>query len=98
MAKYVCDIEQISTNGDSLIKISKNMNSSLNTYSNNIVKATEGWTEKTQGSKQSFENLSQASKNNCLQAGVFTEALGNHIKNAAKSISDLEESLASLSI
>ena len=95
MAKYVCDFDEVKSNGEKLCQIANELSSAINTYSSSIDSSLSTW----QGSaaetfKQSNSKQVQTSTTNAK----YINSLGEFVKQAAESIENLDNELASLSI
>lgn len=95
MSKYVCDFGQVSEAGNKLIEAASQMRESINRYSSGIDSSLSSWSgqAKNSYSKQSSNQASIVNK----KADELND-FGEFIVNAAKSISQLEDELASIRI
>ena len=95
MAKYVCDFAEVIAAGEKLCSAANDIKTAIQNYDTNVTNDLSAW--------------SGEAKNNCTtqctsQVELATEKaykineVGEFIKSSAKSIQDLENQLASLSI
>ena len=95
MAKYVCDFEQVYTAGEKVCQAASELSTAISNYSSHIDSDLSTWTGNAKGSFTTT-NTSQVQLAN--QNATYVNALGEFIKTTSKSIQQLEEQLASLSI
>ena len=95
MPKYVCDFEQVYQIGEKVCETVTELESSMSTYSANIDSDLTTWTgiAKDAFVKTKTEQVEAAQKD-----FTYVKELGEFIKSSSRSIQELEEQLASLSI
>ena len=95
MAKFVCDFEQVTSIGEKLCQSSKELESSISTYSSSMESGLSSWSG---SAKEAFQNTN----NELIQVASsdFSNIndLGEFIKKASSSIQSLEEELSNLQI
>lgn len=95
MAKYVCDVEQVSSAGDKLCQAASEIKSAVSSYSSKIDGTLSSWSGKA---KDSFSNTNAKQVSLANQQAEYLNSLGEFVKNAAQSIESLEGELAGLNI
>ena len=95
MPKYVCDFAQVTAAGDKLVEAASEMTTATNQYASNIKSDLSGWNGQA---KASFINQCDTLVGKTTQKAEYIESFGEFIKGASKSIQELDEQLASLSI
>ncbi len=95
MAKYVCDFEQVYSTGEKICQAASELSAAISSYSSTIGSDLSTWNGSAKGSFEST-NASQVQLAN--SNATYVNALGEFVKGASKSIQQLEEQLASLSI
>ena len=95
MPKYVCDFSQVTAAGDKLVDAASEMMSSANQYSSKIKSDLSGWNGQA---KASFSNQCDSLVSETVQKAEYIKSFGEFIKGASKSIQELDEQLATLSI
>ena len=95
MAKYVCDVEQVTAIGEKVVQTVGELETSVNSYSSRIESDLNGWSGE---SKTSFNATNAEQVKQATTDLSYVKELGEFIKSAAKSIQELEEQLATLSI
>lgn len=95
MAKYICDFGEVTAVGEKVIEAATTLESAVNTYSTKIESDLATWSGI---SKDSFTQTN-ASQVAAAKADLsYTKSLGEFIKTCSKSIEELEQQLAALSI
>ena len=95
MAKFVCDIEQVTSAGEKIVDASENMAKSTSTYSTNINQYLSSWKGECKTELDSTNN-----DNTRAIASKITrmDEFGEYIKEVAKTIQELEDELAAIKI
>lgn len=95
MAKYVCDFEQVYSIGEKVCESVSELETSVNNYSSRIESDLSSWSGIT---KDSFVSTNKETVQKTTTDLSFVKDLGEFIKSSSKSIQELEEQLATLSI
>lgn len=95
MAKYVCDFDQVKACGEAICQSAGDLSSAISKYSSDIDSSLFGWEGKA---SNSFEQANSSEEQKSLSHSEYINSFGNFVKEAAKSIEDLESELAELSI
>ena len=95
MAKYVCDFEQVYAIGEKVCEAVTELETSIGTYSTNIDSDLSSWTGTA---KDSFTRTKGEQVELAKKDFTYIKELGEFIKSSSKSIQELEEQLASLTI
>ncbi len=95
MAKYVCDFDQVYQIGEKVCESVEQLESSIGTYTNNIDSDLTGWDGMA---KDAFIKTKNEQVTAAKADFTYVKELGEFIKNSSKSIQELEEQLAGLSI
>lgn len=95
MAKYVCDVEQVTAAGDNLIKMASTLKSNVSSYSREITSDLANWTG---SAKNSFSPQCDSQVELAQDASDEAQKIGEFLKSSAQAIQSLDDELASLSI
>ena len=95
MAKYVCDFEQVKTNGEKICKAASGISSAISTYSSKIDSSLSKWEG---DAADSFENTNSSQVQTSSTNAKNINSFGEFIKEVAQNIEDLENELAGLNI
>ncbi len=95
MAKYVCDFGEVTSVGEKVIETATTLEAAVNTYSSRIESDLASWTGTA---KDSFKTTNASQVSAAVSDLNYVKSLGDFIKNASKSIEELETQLAALSI
>ncbi len=95
MAKFVCDIEQVTSAGEKIVDASENMAKSTSTYSTNINQDLSSW--KGEG-KTEFASTNNDNTRAIASKITRMDEFGEYIKEVAKTIQELEDELAAIKI
>ena len=95
MAKYVCDFDQVYALGEKVCETVSTLENSVNSYSSKITSDLSTWTGTAKDSFITTNNEQVSLAKNDL---TYVKELGEFIKSASRSIQQLEEELAGLSI
>ena len=95
MAKYVCDFGEVTSVGEKFIETATTLEAAVNTYSSRIESDLASWTGTA---KDSFKTTNASQVSAAVSDLNYVKSLGDFIKNASKSIEELETQLAALSI
>ena len=95
MAKYVCDFDQVYALGEKVCETVSTLENSVNSYSSKITSDLSTWTGPAKDSFIITNNEQVSLAKNDL---TYVKELGEFIKSASRSIQQLEEELAGLSI
>ena len=95
MAKYVCDFAQVTAAGEKVCQAATELTTAISNYSSRIDGDLASWNGNAKGTftTTNAEQVKLANTN-----AAYMNALGEFIKQSAKSIQQLEEQLSSLSI
>ncbi len=96
MAKYVCAFEDVYGIGESVCTAATELANAISTYSTNIDSDLSGWTGDV--GKNTFTTTKNEQVKSAAADCTYINEVGEFIKTCSKSIQDLEEQLASLSI
>lgn len=95
MAKFVCDVEQVTAAGDKLVSMASDLQSAVSNYSGTVTSDLASWdgSAKTSFTKQCEGQVALA-KANAEEA----QKIGEFIKASAQAIQSLDDELAALNI
>ena len=97
MAKYVCDFEAVYAVGEKVCESTTTLQNAITSYSSNVESDLSGWTGEN-GAKDAFISTKNEQVKSAEADCTYINELGEFIKSASKSIQELEEELAGLSI
>ena len=95
MAKYVCDFGEVTSIGNQVCDAVSTLEAAVNTYSSRIESDLASWTGIA---KDSFNTTNAEQVAMATADLTYVRELGEFIKTCSKSIEDLENELATLSI
>lgn len=95
MAKYVCDFDQVKANGENLCQAGTVLSSAINNYSSGINRSLSTWSG---DAATAFNESNSKQVETSLANAEYIHSLGEFVKEAAQSIENLENELASLTI
>ena len=96
MAKFVCDYAQVTSAGDKIIEVANDYATEAAKYDNNIKQDLSNW----QGgsAKGNFAYQSDGATRVVASKIIRMAELGEFVKQAAKSIEELDDQLAAIKI
>lgn len=95
MAKYVCDFAEVIAAGEKLCSAANNIKTDIQNYDTNVTNDLSAWSGEA---KNNFTTQCTIQVKLATEKAEKINEVGEFIKTSAKSIQDLENQLASLSI
>lgn len=95
MAKYVCDFAEVIAAGEKLCSAANNIKTAIQNYDTNVTNDLSAWSGEA---KNNFTTQCTSQVELAAEKAEKINEVGEFIKSSAKSIQDLENQLASLSI
>jgi len=95
MAKYVCDVEQVTAAGEKLVTMASDLRSAVSNYAGTVTNDLSSWDG---SAKSSFSKQCEAQVKLAQCNADEAQKIGEFIKSAAQSIQKLEDELAALNI
>ncbi len=96
MPKYVCAFDEVYTIGENICTAATELQNSITTYSTNIDSDLSGW--EGAGAKTSFSTAKNDQVKSAVADCTYINEVGEFVKTCSKSIKELEDELANLSI